>query len=67
MCVCVCINIKCVVYKHERQKVKSYYPDDVIAKEDREREKEKKCKIGATQKQEKHAKTPARERKERKK
>jgi hypothetical protein len=33
-----------------------------------EREKEKKCKTGATRKQEKHKKkTPARERKERKK
>ena len=41
MCVCVCINIKCVVYKHERQKVKSYYPDDLIAKEDRERKGKK--------------------------
>ena len=32
VCVCVCITIKCVVYKHERQKVKRYYPDDLIAK-----------------------------------
>ena len=68
VCVCVCITIKCVVYKHERQKVKRYYPDDLIAKRI-EREKEKKCKRGATRKQEKHTQTPlpARERKERKK
>jgi len=58
------------VYKHERgQKVKSCYPDEMIAKEDK-REKEKKCiKRGATQKQEKHENTLSakRERKERKK
>ena len=43
VCVCVCITIKCVVYKHERQKVKRYYPDDLIAKRI-EREKEKSAK-----------------------
>ena len=41
-CACVCINIKCVVYKHERgQKVKRYYPDEMIAKEDKERKGKK--------------------------
>ena len=38
----MCINIKCVVYKHERgQKVKRYYPDEMIAKEDKERKGKK--------------------------
>ena len=38
----MCINIKCVVYKHERgQKVKSCYPDEMIAKEDKERKGKK--------------------------
>ena len=39
----MCINIKCVVYTHERgQKVKSCYPDEMIAKEDKRERKGKK-------------------------